>query len=156
MKKILAPLAVAAFSVASLGMLAAPAQASTSYGGCTVAPRPIEFYDFNSSGQKRVVLRTDLSCHVDRWVLLSQQGWEDDDKPSDRVDDHWYSKTQWVRVHAGTPVRINTVVPMPDTPHDGWEELYQQARYQVRTIEQYPVTSAWTGWEATSTRSIPN
>lgn len=156
MKKIIAPLAVAVAGVATAGMLAAPAQASTSYGGCTVTPYTVRFHDFNASGQKRVLLRVDLACHVDRRIYLAQQGWEDDNKPSDRTDDHWSTRQQWLRVDAGTPRRIDTVVVMPDTPHDGWEELYQQVRFKVRTIEQYPVTSDWTGWEATPYRSIPN
>ena len=156
MKKFLAPIAAAAAGVASLGMLATPAQASTSYGGCTATPRHVRFYDHTASGHKRVLLRVDLTCHVDRRVNIAQQGWEDDDRPGDRVDDHWFSKSQWVHVTGGTTRRIDTVVRMPDTPGDGAEELYQRARFQVRTVEQYPVTSGWTRWEATPHRTIAN
>jgi hypothetical protein len=156
MKKFLVPLAAAAAGVASLGMLATPAQASVTYGGCTATPHDVRFHDYTASGHKRVLLRVDVTCHVDRRVYLTQQGWEDDDRPGDRKDDHWYSKSQWVRVDAGTTQRVDTVVRMPDTPGDGAEELYQRARFQVKTIESYPVTSGWTRWDATPFRTIAN
>lgn len=156
MKTFLAPLAAAAAGVASLGLLATPAQASVTYGGCTATPHAVRFHDYTASGQKRVLLRVDVRCHVDRRVHLVQQGWEDDDRPGDRKDDHWYSTSQWIRVTAGTTQRVDTVVRMPDTPRDGAEELYQRARFRVRTIEAYPVTSGWTRWDATPYRTIGN
>lgn len=154
--KIIAPIAIAAATAATFGLQATPAQAATNYGGCTVTPHVVRFYDYTASGYKRVLLRVDIKCQVERWVNISQQGWEDDNKPSDHKDDHWYSKAQWVHVAAGTSRRIDTVTRMPDTPNDGAEELYQRSQFRVQTVEQYPVTSAWTAWEATANRTIAN
>jgi len=156
--KIFTPIALAAATaaVATVGLAATPAQASTTSSGCTVTPHVVRFYDYNANNKKRVLLRVDIKCHNNRWINLAQQGWEDDNTPNDTTDDRWYTKNQWVKVNANTLHRVNTITVMPDTPNDGAEELYQKARYRVRTIEQYPVTSEWTQWESTPYRTISN
>ena len=116
----------------------------------------VRYHHTDSSGYKRVSYPVKVKCLATRDVVIHQERWEDDNKWTDRKDDKQGESNLKARVKAGTTVRWEQVYRMPDTPHDGNEELYHKAWFTVRTVETYPVTSPRSVWLQTPYTSIPN
>jgi hypothetical protein len=131
-----------------LGLMATPAVASTTQGGCTVTPqKPIYAGFLNDAGDKIISYRVTVSCASNRTAIVTQQGAEEDWSTflhTDRDDTVFWRKVSVRFVSAGTTT-LSYVKALPDT-EDGKEEIYQKVLFQVSSNG---VTSAPSAWERT-------
>lgn len=144
---------VLAVALASTFGLMAPAHASTTSNGCTVAPiRPYHNGDFTAGGIKRIAWEIDVTCVAGVEIEIQQHRWEADSGPS--ADDYLGDSTLVSNFAGGAGSVTRTVTTnLSDTDDftDMYEEVFQRVRFRVTSG---PVTSAWTSWETGPTRSI--
>lgn len=88
-----------------------------------------------------------VSCASGRTAKITQERWESDDWPNG--DDFLGSTTFSVR----DSTTLNNYRTLVDG-EIGQEEVYQKIRFYV--VSDNGVTSAWTGWHTSATRSFYN
>ena len=154
-KVALAVAAVAALPVA----LAAPAQASTTRGGCTVTPRgPVWSGTYTPAHQPQVYYPIDISCVAAPTAVsveLDLQTWEQDlaGRAGD-VDANGVNNADEDRIGSGSATRsfttsggsttVNFLGTLPDTDSDNSEELYSKIKFRVISGN---VKGPWTNYE---------
>ncbi|GAB13038.1 hypothetical protein ARGLB_035_00010 [Arthrobacter globiformis NBRC 12137] len=141
-------------TVASIGLVATPAEADTTRAGCTVLkPAGPKYVGRDSSNRPVVEWVVKGTCSKGRIIRVQQQRWEEDDpKGLGRGDDYLGSHyPDWVisfQNRGGSFVRTyRTLVPQTwdaGGGKEGNEELYQKVRFRVK---EGLTTSAWTPWE---------
>ncbi len=143
---------VALFSVMSFGLtgvpaaLAAPAQADTSYRGCTVDPlKPT-----SHGNSQRVDFQIKVHCRDGRTVQIRQLRFEDD--RGRRNDDFLGSSWFWESFdrHDGS-VTLHSYDRVPNLDRRGPEEVYQIVSFRVRTGHDW---SSWTRWEKSDVATV--
>lgn len=151
------PIAFAAAALAPL-LVAGPAQASTTFSGCTVTPGTPEFSGlFNAGGVKYIDYKITVTCDAGLVAETDQRRQEQDlqSREGDPVDDFIGSSAHtWdFTAGAGTKsLKVRRTIPSTGPAAEGsTEELYQMLRFRVTSG---PVTSTWTGYELTPARSI--
>lgn len=137
-------------AAASIGLVAAPAQADTRSSGCTVVkPEGPRFDGYDSSNRPMVKYVVDVWCSKGRTIQIHQQAWEEDG-PNGLGDDYLGSHywTRSFQTQSGS-VRITYRTLVPQTwdaggGKEGNEELYQKVQFRVT---EGLTTSAWTPFE---------
>ncbi|CAH0238018.1 hypothetical protein SRABI26_02824 [Arthrobacter sp. Bi26] len=137
-------------TAASIGLVAAPAEANTSSSGCTVVkPAGPKADGYDSSNRPMVKYVVDVWCNKGRSIRIHQQRWEEDG-PNGRGDDYLGEKywTQSFLNQSGS-VRLTYRTLLPQTWDSGGgkepnEELYQKVQFSVT---EGLTTSAWTPFE---------
>jgi hypothetical protein len=134
---------------ASLFSPVVPAQAATTYEGCTVTPTlPTADTAITLTGTKLVNYRGSVFCPAGKIAEVYRERWEQDLGAPDN--------------YLGFTTTIVSVTglwwdqhPLPDTdgPGDDREEVYQ--RVKIRVINTATgLTTHWSGWELTSAAAI--
>jgi hypothetical protein len=134
------------------GLMATPAQASTTSNGCTVHPvTPFHNGDFTAGGIKRVAYEIDVTCVSGVSIEIQQERWEQDGGLSN--DDFIGDSTLNNTFNSAGSITRTITANLPDTDDftDLYEEMYQRVRFRVTSG---PVTSGWTSWESSGVRSI--
>lgn len=148
-KAVFKALLIAATLAVPVG-LASPAQAITS-NGCTVTPlTPYHNGEFSASGIKRIRFDMEVTCEAGLTITIDQERWEYDPNNADEFTGDY----TWVRSFDQADTRtywFETNLSDTDDFTDHYEEVYQRIRFKVTSG---PVTSAWTGWDYSGTRSI--
>lgn len=136
-------------TVASLGLVAAPAQADTRSSGCTVVkPAGPRFDGYDSSNRPMVKYVVDVWCSKGRSIQIHQQGWEEDG-PNGRGDDYIGARYWTQSFPSSGSIRLTYRIQLPQTWDSGGgkennEELYQKVRFRVT---EGLTTSGWTPFE---------
>jgi hypothetical protein len=129
--------------------LAAPAQATTWEGGCSVTPYRPAFDGFNTSGVKQVKFEINVNCAANRTIHWQQRYYERDSTGSQYQGGYngtWRSTPAYSK-------NFSPSISLPNTDTDDDEEMYQQVRFQVCASQ---VCSPWTAWEKSGVTSMPN
>ena len=124
---------------------ASPAEAATTFQGCTITPTtPTAASSVGPTGETLVDYRGGVWCPLGKLAEVQRERWEQDAGP-----DNW-TGTSASFVYA--PLWWDQQ-PLPDTDGSGsdYEQVYQRVRFRVFSNG---VTSAWSAWELTSAVSI--
>lgn len=140
-------IAAGTIAAAALGVAAATNAHAVSTSGCTATPLTPEYAYTQSNGVKVLNYKISVSCSSERTAYITQERWEEDDWPNG--DDHVGTSTFSVR----GVTTLNNYRTLVDT-EIGQEEMYQKIRFYVRSDNG--VTSGWTGWHQSATRSFYN
>lgn len=140
-------IAAGTIAAAALGVAAATNAHAVSTSGCTATPLTPEYAYTQSNGVKVLNYKISVSCSSGRTAYITQERWEEDDWPNG--DDFVGSTT----FSARGVTTLNNYRTLVDT-EIGQEEMYQKIRFYVRSDNG--VTSAWTGWHQSATRSFYN
>ena len=100
-----------------------------------------------ANGVKVLNYKIAVSCSSGRTAKITQERWEEDDWPNG--DDFLGSTTFSVR----GSTTLNNYRTLVDG-EIGQEEVYQKIRFYV--VSDNGVTSGWTGWHTSATRSFYN
>ena len=130
--------------------MAAPAEAATSLGGCTVAPIRPDRVGTTAAGLPIVRYSTRITCVKDRIVQVRDQRWEHD-APAGTANDEAYGSTTYLRTFAsGATIVVSTRDVVTNT-EPGNEEAYHQTSFRVASIGG---VTGWTAFEASAVRSV--
>jgi hypothetical protein len=154
------PLLAAAGAFAMLPLLAVgPAHASTTDSGCTVTPQRPAYSGTNNAANIPIVnYKVTAQCTAGLSLHLEQVRMEQDTnaREGDPVDDQTGTFSKDFTFPNGGTKHIKVQAPLPNTgpANEGpVEEVYHQVRFKV-TDATGTVTSPFTAYELTSTRSI--
>jgi hypothetical protein len=149
----LAPALVVAATASTL--LAAPAEAANSRGGCIVQPVRPDPTNQVVNGARVVDYGIDVLCNGGRTVEVQQFRLEEDTLPRDidAIDDVTGNDLRTLDFSNGPGLRTAHVLAgLPDTPGDGpVEEVYHKVRFRVTTPAG---TTAWTTFDPSAVRAI--
>ncbi len=141
---------LALFSAIGIGItgvplaLAAPAQAETSYRGCTVDP-----LEPQSRGNGRVDFKIKVHCRDGRTVQIRQLRFEDE-----RRNDH-YLGSSWFREsfdRHDKAVTLHSYDWVPNYDRRGPEKVYHLVSFRVST--DHGRWSNWTHWEESDLETV--
>lgn len=138
-------------SAVTLGLLggpvawAAPADATTSYRGCTVDPlRP------SSQRNHWVDFRIRVDCRDNRTVEIKQLRYED--QGGRKHDDFLGGTTFWESFNRrGGTVTVHSYDVVPIQGRHSSERVYQLVSFRVRVGNHW---SNWTGWEKSAEATV--
>ena len=136
-----------AIAAAALPVAAAGSAFAVSTSGCTATPLTPEYAYTQANGVKVLNYKIAVSCSSGRTAKITQERWEEDDWPNG--DDFLGSTTFSVR----GSTTLNNYRTLVDG-EIGQEEVYQKIRFYV--VSDNGVTSGWTGWHTSATRSFYN
>ena len=151
-RKVAIGAAAAAAVVLPITMVATPAQAATSRGGCTVAPLQPVRVGTTAAGLPIVRFSTRVTCAKDRIVQIRDQRWEWD-APVGVANDEFYGSTTYLRTFAAPATIILSTRDVVTNTELGNEEAYHRTSFRVATIGG---VSAWTNFENSPQRSVNN
>jgi hypothetical protein len=133
---------------ASLISPVAPAQAATTYEGCTVTPTlPTADNAITLTGARLVNYRGSLLCPSGKIAEVYRERWEQDLGAPDNYlgfSTSIVSTGVWWDQHA---------LPDTDGPGDDREEVYQKVKIRVINTST-GLTTHWSGWELTNAAAI--
>lgn len=142
--------AAAAAVVLPLTLLATPAQAATSLGGCTVAPLAPVRVGTTAGGLPIVRFSTRVTCVKDRIVQIRDQRFEAD-APAGVLGDDSYGSTTYVRTFASGATLIVSTRDVVTNTEAGNEEAYHRTSFRVASLAG---VTAWTAFEASPVLSV--
>lgn len=150
-------LAVAALGLTAPLLVTVPTQASTTDSGCTVTPKRPEFSGkYNKNNIPLVDYKVEMTCLAGYTLHLEQQRWEEDTQAREgqEADDLTGTFSRDFSFPNGGTRRIKVRAALPNTGpgnEGAVEEVYQSTSFSVTNGA---VTSQFTAWEPTATRSI--
>jgi hypothetical protein len=136
-------------------LIATPAQASTSVGGCTVTPRlPVSAGYHNSNDVKMIRYSAQVSCNAGRTAVVNWQGVEEDWSSflDPDYDDTIFATTRSYFFATNATRTYFIDYALPDT-ESGAEEVYLKVRFKV-TCDG--LETPRTNWERTPYVSMTN
>ena len=152
------PAAIAAIAMVAPLLLVSTGEAATTDSGCTVAPKRPRFTgDFTGGNVPIVEYKSTVTCDAGLVIDIEGEILESDlvAVEGDGPDDLTGTFTRQLDFTAGAgteTVKVRRPLPNTGPASEGVrEEMYQAVRFQVTSG---PVTSSFTDWELTQTRSI--
>jgi hypothetical protein len=123
------------------------AQGATETGGCTVSPlRPFATGRVSKNNIPIVQSRIQVDCITDRTVKVQHQLW-DEDSGDDQNSGPTEQSKHLYRAGKHAIWFERPVGPLDD---DNTNEMYQRVRFYTCSVEDVPVCTAKTEWEAST------
>jgi hypothetical protein len=142
---------VAAAAVAlPLTLVATPASASTSLGGCTVTPLRPDRVGTTLGGLPIVRYRTVVTCAKDHIVQIRDQRWEYDG-PVGVANDEFYGSNTYLQTFETGATRVLATRDVVTNTEIGFEETYHRTSFRVATING---VTGWTAFENSPLLSV--